>query len=91
MSRHAGDIPRFVALGLIAGMQAIHCTSDTPYVLVCLDAQRAEEGAYVLQKLMKSGAIVSNGTDTPVEDVNLIACYCASVSRKPKDESVLKL
>ena len=81
----AADIPRFGALGVIAAMQAIHCTSDAPYVLARLGAKRAEEGAYVWQKLMKSGAIVSNGTDVPVEDANPIACYYASVTRKLKD------
>ena len=50
-------------------MQGVHCTSDAPYVLARLGPQRAEEGAYVWQKLMKSGAVVSNGTDAPVEDV----------------------
>ena len=84
----AADIPRFGALGVIAAMQGIHCTSDAPYVLARLGAQRAEEGAYIWQKLMKSGAIVSNGTDAPVEDVSPIACYYASVSRKLKDGSV---
>ena len=39
-------------------MQGIHCTSDAPYVPARLGAARAEEGAYVWQKLMKSGAIV---------------------------------
>ena len=67
------DIPRFGQLGVIASMQGIHCTSDAPYVLDRLGARRAEEGAYVWQKLMKSGAIVSNGTDAPVEDVDPIA------------------
>jgi predicted amidohydrolase YtcJ len=85
---NAADIPRFGALGVVAAMQGIHCTSDAPYVLARLGAQRAEEGAYVWQKLMKSGAIVSNGSDAPVEDVNPIACYYASVSRKLKDGSV---
>jgi predicted amidohydrolase YtcJ len=83
----AADIPRFGALGVIAAMQAIHATSDAPYVLARLGAKRAEEGAYVWQKLMKSGAIVSNGTDVPVEDANPIACYYASVTRKLKDGS----
>jgi predicted amidohydrolase YtcJ len=84
----AADIPRFAQLGVIAAMQAIHCTSDAPYVLLRLGAQRAEEGAYVWQKLMKSGAIVGNGTDAPVEDVSPLACYYAAVSRKLKDGSV---
>ena len=63
------DIPRFGQLGVIAAMQGVHCTSDAPYVPARLGAKRAEEGAYVWQKLMKSGAVVSNGTDAPVEDV----------------------
>jgi predicted amidohydrolase YtcJ len=82
------DIPRFGLLGVIASMQGIHCTSDAPYVIARLGSKRAEEGAYVWQKLMKSGAVVSNGTDTPVEDVDPIACFYASVSRKLKDGSV---
>ena len=49
------DIPRFGALGVIASMQGIHCTSDAPYVLARLGPKRAEEGAYVWQKLMKIG------------------------------------
>ncbi len=82
------DIPRFGALGVIASMQGIHCTSDAPYVLARLGAQRAEEGAYVWQKLMKSGAVIANGTDAPVEDVDPIPSFHASVSRKLKDGSV---
>ena len=84
----AADIPRFGQMGVIAAMQGIHCTSDAPYVLLRLGPKRAEEGAYVWQKLMKSGATVGNGTDTPVEDVSPIACFYASVSRKLKDGSV---
>ncbi len=84
----AADIPRFGQLGVIASMQGIHCTSDAPYVLARLGKKRAEEGAYVWQKLMKSGAVVSNGTDAPVEDVSPLASYYATVSRKLKDGSV---
>jgi len=82
------DIPRFGQLGVIASMQGIHCTSDAPYVPARLGDRRAEQGAYVWQKLMKSGAIVSNGTDAPVEDVDPIANYYATVSRKSKDGKV---
>src|SRR4051794_5954843 len=84
----AADIPRFGKLGVIAAMQGIHCTSDAPYVLERLGPKRAEEGAYVWQKLMKSGAVVANGTDAPVEDVDPIPNYYASVSRKLKDGTV---
>jgi predicted amidohydrolase YtcJ len=84
----AQDIPRFGQLGVIASMQGIHCTSDAPYVLERLGPKRAEEGAYVWQKLMKSGAVVSNGTDAPVEDVDPIGNYYATVTRKTKTGQV---
>ncbi len=85
---HPADIPRFGQLGVIASMQGIHCTSDGPYVLKRLGERRAEEGAYVWQKLMKSGAVICNGTDVPVEDIDPIACFYATVTRKMKDGTV---
>ena len=50
---HPADIPRFGKLGVIASMQGVHATSDAPYVPARLGAKRAQEGAYVWQKLMK--------------------------------------
>ena len=85
---HPSDIPRFGRLGVIASMQGIHCTSDAPYVHARLGAARAEAGAYVWQTLLKSGAVVTNGTDAPVEDVDPIASYHASVSRRLADGTV---
>jgi predicted amidohydrolase YtcJ len=85
---NAADIPRFGQLGVLAMMQGVHCTSDAPYVLLRLGPKRAEEGAYVWQKLMKTGAIIGNGTDAPVEDVSPLASFYASVSRKLKDGTV---
>jgi predicted amidohydrolase YtcJ len=85
---NAMDIPRFARMGVIASMEGIHCTSDAPYVLERLGRARAQEGAYVWQKLMKSGAVIANGTDAPVEDLDPIASYYATVSRKLKDGSV---
>ena len=82
------DIPRFGKLGVIAAMQAIHCTSDAPFVIPRLGEKRAEEGAYVWRSLLDSGAVVGNGTDAPVEEVNPIACYYAAVTRKTKDGSL---
>jgi predicted amidohydrolase YtcJ len=78
----AADIPRFGQLGVIAAMQANHCTSDGTWVPDRIGDTRAEEGAYVWQKLMKSGAIVANGTDAPVENVDPIPNYYAAVTRK---------
>ncbi len=79
---HPDDVPRFAKLGAIASMQGIHCTSDAPYVVRRLGLRRAEQGAYVWQSLLKSGAVVTNGTDVPVEDVSPLASFHASVTRK---------
>jgi predicted amidohydrolase YtcJ len=76
------DIPRFGKLSVIASMQAIHCTSDGPWVLKRLGEERAEQGAYVWRKLMDTGALICNGTDAPVEDVDPIPCFYAAVTRK---------
>jgi predicted amidohydrolase YtcJ len=81
------DIPRFGRLGVIASMQGIHCTSDAVFVPARLGAKRSEEGAYVWQKLMKTGAVIANGTDAPVEDVDPIANFYATVTRRLADGS----
>ncbi len=81
------DIPRFAALGVVASMQGIHCTSDAPFVVARLGEQRAAEGAYVWRSLLDSGASVINGTDAPFEDVNPIASFYASVTRRLADGS----
>lgn len=75
------DIPRFARLGVIASMQSIHACSDAPMVITRLGAQRAQEGAYVWHSLIESGAIVLDGTDTPVEDTNPIPNFYCGVTR----------
>jgi predicted amidohydrolase YtcJ len=82
------DVPRFARLGVIASMQGIHCVSDGSWVPARVGASRAEEGAYLWRTLIDSGAIVCNGTDVPVEDVDPIANFRASVTRKLADGSV---
>jgi len=84
---HPDDIPRFGELGVIAAMQGVHCTSDGPWVVPRLGEQRAREGAYMWRDLWDSGAVIANGTDAPVEDVDPIASYYATVSRVMKDGS----
>ena len=76
------DIPRFGQLGVIASMQGIHTTSDGPWVLKRLGPARAEAGAYVWRSLLSSGAVVTNGTDVPVEDADPIASFYATVTRR---------
>jgi len=76
------DIPRFKELGVIPAMQAIHMSSDRPWAIDRLGKQRIEEGAYVWQKLLKTGVKIVNGTDVPVEPISPINCFYASVTRK---------
>jgi predicted amidohydrolase YtcJ len=76
------DIPRFARLRVIASMQGIHATSDRPWAIHRLGPVRIAEGAYVWRKLLDSGAMIVNGTDAPVEDVDPIRCFYASVTRQ---------
>jgi predicted amidohydrolase YtcJ len=79
------DIPRFGKLGVVAAMQAQHCTSDMPWAPTRIGAQRAEEGAYVWQKLLATGAHICNGSDAPVESMNPFWGIYAAVTRRGRD------
>ncbi len=76
------DIPRFAHLGVIASMQSIHACSDAPFVVARIGEKRAAEGAYVWHSLISSGALVLDGTDTPVEDTNPIPNFFCGVTRR---------
>ena len=76
------DQPRFGELKVIASMQANHCTSDGPFVVRRLGERRARQGAYAWRSLLDHGAIVINGTDAPVENVNPIGSFYAAVTRR---------
>ncbi len=79
---HPNDIPRFAKMNVIAAMQAVHLSSDRPWAIERLGEKRIKEGAYRWQSLLKSGAKVINGTDVPVEPINPIASFYASVTRQ---------
>ncbi len=76
------DIPRFAELGVIPAMQAIHMASDRPWAIDRLGKKRIEEGAYMWQSLLESGARIVNGTDAPVEPIDPLPSFYASVARK---------
>lgn len=82
---HPVDIPRFGQLGVLASMQPNHCTSDGPWVPKRIGNRRSEEGAYVWQKLIESGAMINSGTDTPVEDINTLANFYSAITRRLPD------
>jgi len=80
----AAEIPRFAALHVIASMQAAHATSDMPWVPARIGSARMNEGAYVWQKLLKSGAIIANGSDFPVEEPNPMFGFYAAITRQDR-------
>jgi len=76
------DVPRFGQLGVIAAMQGIHATSDGPWIPTRLGEQRTRLTSYPWRHLADTGAIIGNGTDVPVEPIDAIASFYASVSRR---------
>jgi predicted amidohydrolase YtcJ len=81
----AAEIPRFATLNVIASMQATHATSDMPWVPDRIGAQRTQEGAYVWQRLLKSGVVLANGSDFPVEEPNPMLGFYAALTRQDRD------
>lgn len=75
------DVPRFGQLGVIASIQAVHGTSDGPWIPSRLGEERARATSQPWRELFNTGAVVTNGTDVPVERINAIASFYSSVSR----------
>ena len=69
-------------------MQGIHTISDAPWIPVKLGVERAEQESYLFRSLWDAGVVVTNGTDTPVEDVNPIPSFYGMVARVAKDGKV---
>src|SRR3712207_9012440 len=66
-------------------MQGIHATSDGPWIPKRLGEQRARATSYLWRTLLDAGVVVTNGTDVPVEPIDPIASFHASVSRTMRD------
>lgn len=72
------DLPRFARLGVIASMQPSHAIGDLYFAPARLGEARLKEG-YAWKSLLKSGAVVTGGTDAPVEKGDpLIEFYAAA-------------
>jgi predicted amidohydrolase YtcJ len=75
------DIGRFATLKVIPSMQASHQTSDMYWAEQRVGPQRIR-GAYAWRSLLQTGVIIPNGSDFPVEAVNPLISFKASVSRQ---------
>ena len=85
---HPDDIARFAEIGVIASMQGVHATSDGPWVPLRLGDDRAEERTYLWRSFLEAGVLINNGTDVPVEDIDPLASFRASVTRQTADGSI---
>ena len=81
---HRDDVQRFAALGVLPSMQTQHQTSDMPWSEARLGAER-ERGAYAWRWLLDAGCMIANGSDAPVETLDLRAAWCAAVHRRTLD------
>ena len=75
------DVPRFGEMGVIAAMQGVHASSDGPWMPSRLGEERSRITSYPWRDLLDTGAVIANGTDTPVERIDPIASFYSSVSR----------
>jgi predicted amidohydrolase YtcJ len=85
---HPDDVPRFAQEGVIPSVQGQFACSDGPWVADRLGEARTRERGYLFRTLLESGAIVTNGTDPPVEEIDPIASFDCSVTRRLPDGSV---
>jgi predicted amidohydrolase YtcJ len=73
------DIPRFGELGVAASVQFSHAPSDRDI------ADRLWAGmtdrAYAYRSLHETGALLANGSDAPIEELDPLAGICAGVLR----------
>jgi predicted amidohydrolase YtcJ len=73
------DVPRFAILGVAASVQFSHAPSDRD-LADRLWAGRTD-GAYAYRSLLETGAVVANGSDAPIEELDPWAGICAGVLR----------
>jgi predicted amidohydrolase YtcJ len=78
---HPDDVARTVALGVIPAVQGIFACSDGPWVIDRLGAARTRERGYIFNTLAEAGAVPTNGTDPPVDEIDPIASFYCSVTR----------
>jgi predicted amidohydrolase YtcJ len=83
------DLPRFAELGVAASVQFSHAPSDAEI------AERFWAGmtdrAYAYRSLWDTGALLANGSDAPIEELDPWAGVVAAVSREWHPEQRLTL
>jgi len=73
------DVARFARLGIAASVQFTHATSDRDLADRFWAGETAR--AYMFRSLWESGALVANGSDAPIEELDPWAGVAAGVRR----------
>ena len=73
------DLPRFAELGVACSVQFSHAPSDRD--LADRFWAGKTDGAYAFRSLLASGAVVANGSDAPIEELDPLAGIRAGVRR----------
>lgn len=74
------DFEKFAKFSIVPSIQATHCTSDMNWAVDRLGEGRLT-GAYAYQTLLKQNGWLPNGTDFPVEKIEPLFTFYASVFR----------
>jgi predicted amidohydrolase YtcJ len=73
------DLPRFAELGVACSVQFSHAPSDRD-LAESFWSERLD-GTYAFRSLLDSGAVLANGSDAPVEELDPLAGIAAGVLR----------
>jgi len=73
------DVGRFASIGVAASVQFSHAPSDREVAERFWTGKL--DGAYAFRSLWESGAVVANGSDAPIEELDPLAGIVAGVMR----------
>jgi predicted amidohydrolase YtcJ len=74
----AEDVARFAEIGVAASVQFSHAPSDRDLADRLWEGR---DGAYAYRSLLDAGALLANGSDAPVEELEPLAGIAAGVRR----------
>jgi hypothetical protein len=86
---HADDLPRFAQLGVAVSGQFTHAPSDE-HLAQRFWADKLDQ-TYSFRSLLESGALVANGSDAPVEELDPWAGVLAAVEGHWREDQRLTL
>jgi len=81
---HPEDLAKFGDYNIIPSIQSTHCTSDMYWAGKRLGEERIKY-AYIYKELLAQNGWIPNGTDFPVERIEPLLTFYASVARKDLD------